>query len=174
MEQVIKIAVGSKNKVKVESVIKAVELLNLNAEIISINVESGVPAQPFCDETYIGAKNRATRALEKTTADIGIGIEGGVCEIHNKMLAYAVVFAKGRDGNENFAYSASFTLPEKVAKTVKEGLELGYAIDKIYNMQGTKFNEGAVGILTRVITRKDLYVQPVIMALYPFYNKEVL
>ncbi|MEM3280889.1 MAG: purine NTP phosphatase, partial [Saccharolobus sp.] len=29
----------------------------------------------------------------------------------------------------------------------------------------------AVGLLTKVIDRKMLYVQPIIMALYPLYNK---
>lgn len=170
----IKIAVGSTNRVKIDAVREAIKMININAVIESVNVDSGVSKQPYCEETFIGARNRAYNALAKVKADIGIGIEGGICTKHEKVLAYAVVYAKGNDGLENFAYSAAFALPNKVVEMINKGYELGDVIDKVYNKTNSKFNEGAVGILTKVISRKDLYVQPVIMALYPFYNAEVL
>lgn len=167
------VSVGSTNKTKVEAVKEAIKIIGLNAEIISIEVPSGVSEQPFCEETLIGARNRAIRALRKTNADIGIGIEGGICVENFTMLAYAIVYAVDKNGTENFAKSASFTLPKNVAKYIANGIELGEAIDIIFSTKNSKYNEGAVGILTKYIDRKRLYVDPVILALYPFYNKEI-
>ncbi|MEM3269627.1 MAG: DUF84 family protein, partial [Saccharolobus sp.] len=71
----------------------------------------------------------------------------------------------------NFSISASFTLPKSIVVLVLNGKELGEATDSVFNVNNSKMSEGAVGLLTKVIDRKMLYVQPIIMALYPLYNK---
>jgi inosine/xanthosine triphosphatase len=162
------VSVGSKNRVKIEAVSEALKVAGINAELISVDAESGVSKQPFCDDTFTGARNRARNSLRENV-DIGIGIEGGICEYRGKMLAFAVVHCSHRDGRENFSTSASFTLPEDMAKLVKGGMELGEATDIIFNDQGSKSKIGAVGYLSKgLITRTALYVQPVLLALYPF------
>ncbi|MCG2909318.1 MAG: inosine/xanthosine triphosphatase [Sulfolobaceae archaeon] len=165
------VAVGSTNKAKVEAVMEALKIIGLQAEVIPVKVDSGVSPQPFCHETFVGAKNRAYKALKETKADIGIGIEGGTFFFEGKMLAFAVVYAAGKDGTENFSFSTSFTLPINMVSLLIKGFELGEATDIIFSTKGSKQYEGAIGYLTKVITRKELYVQPVIAALYPFYNK---
>lgn len=167
------ISVGSTNKVKIEAVKEALNIIGLNATVIGVEVPSNVSPQPFCEETLVGARNRAIRALRKTNADIGIGIEGGICVENYTMVAYAVVYAINKDGMENFSKSASFTLPKNVIRDLANGMELGEAIDREFYTKDSKYNEGAVGILTKYIDRKRLYVDPVILALYPFYNKEI-
>ena len=88
----MKIAVGTKNKAKLESVSMAIAILKsktkgLNdtllaheVEIIGCEVPSGVPMQPMNEnETLQGAINRARLALEKVPdAEFGLGIESGV------------------------------------------------------------------------------------------------
>jgi len=165
------VAVGSTNKAKVEAVKEALKIIGINAEVISLNVESGVSPQPFCHETFVGAKNRAYNALKNSKADLGIGIEGGICIYENKYLAFAVVYAVNREGIENFSFSMAFSLPSLMVKHILDGKELGEATDIVFSTKGSKQQEGAIGYLTKVISRKDLYVQPVIAALYPFYNK---
>jgi len=165
------VAVGSTNKVKVEAVKEALKIIGIDAEVISLNVESGVSPQPFCHETFVGAKNRAYNVLKNTKADLGIGIEGGICVYENKYLAFAVVYAVNREGIENFSFSMAFSLPGLMVKHILDGKELGEATDITFSTKGSKQQEGAIGYLTKVISRKDLYVQPVIAALYPFYNK---
>lgn len=167
------VSVGSTNRIKVEAVKEALKIIGMNWNIISIEVPSGVSPQPFCEETLIGARNRAIGALRKTNADIGIGIEGGICIENNTVLAYAIVYAVDKNGTENFARSASFTLPKNITKYIANGLELGEAVDKAFLTKDSKYNQGAVGILSKYIDRKKLYVDPVILALYPFYNKEI-
>ncbi|ARM75019.1 DUF84 family protein [Acidianus manzaensis] len=167
------VSIGSKNKTKIEAVKEALDIINLEAQVIDVEVSSGVSNQPFCKETLIGARNRALNSIKITNADIGIGIEGGLCIENYKMLAYAVVYVIDKYGNENFSKSASFVLPKNVIRHIIQGMELGHAIDIEYSRHDSKHNEGAVGILTKYIDRKKLYVEPVILALYPFYNKEI-
>ncbi|AOL17031.1 purine NTP phosphatase [Sulfolobus sp. A20] len=170
----IRVALGSENPVKISAVKEALETLKLDYELVAVKVESGVSSQPFCEETLIGAKNRAMNALIKTNLDIGIGIEGGVCNIYNNFVAFAIVYMITKNGLENFAISASFTLPKSIVSLLFDGKELGEATDLIFNVKESKKKEGAVGLLTKVIDRKELYVQPVIMALYPLYNVSVM
>ena len=166
------VAVGSTNKAKVEAVKEALKIIGLEAEVKAVKVDSEVPPQPVCNQTFVGAKKRAYKALKLTNADIGIGIEGGIFYYENKVLGYAIVYAVNKEGLENFAFSASFPLPPSLSSLVIDGKELGEATDIVFSTKGSKQWEGAIGYLTKnFVTRKDLYVQPVIIALYPFYNK---
>ncbi|AAY79469.1 DUF84 family protein [Sulfolobus acidocaldarius] len=164
------VSIGSKNKVKIEAVREAIMRIGLNAEVISVEVSPEVPLQPFGHQTFIGARNRAFKSLKETDSDIGIGIEGGVFSYENRLMAFAVVYAVDRNGLENFSFSTSFTLPTSITSLIFQGKELGEATDIVFSAKGSKENEGAIGYLTKVINRKELYVQPVIAALYPFYN----
>lgn len=167
------VAIGSTNKAKIEAVKEALRIIGWEAEVVSVKVDSGVSSQPFCEETFVGAKNRAYNALKITKADIGIGIEGGICIHDNKYFAYAVVYAVNKEGLENYSFSMAFSLPSTIVKHVLEGKELGEATDIVFSVKNSKQYEGVIGYLTKYITRKDLYVQPVIAALYPFYNKDL-
>ncbi|EZQ01826.1 MULTISPECIES: DUF84 family protein [Acidianus] len=167
------VSVGSKNKVKIEAVNDALKEIGISAQIISVEVDPQVPNQPYCEETFAGARRRAILSLAQTASDLGIGIEGGLCVAQNRILAFAVVHAVDKEGNENFSISSAFTLPPSIVKELNNGVELGYAVDKVFSKSGSKYNEGAVGILTGIIDRKRLYVEPVILALYPFYRTNI-
>jgi inosine/xanthosine triphosphatase len=164
------VSIGSTNPTKVNAVRNALQIIGLDYNLASVSVDSGVSNQPFCDETFVGARNRAIRSLLKTNADLGIGIEGGICVERNTLVAFAVVYAIDNNGKENFAKSASFTLPTRIAELIYKGIELGSATDLAFSTIDSKHKSGAVGILTKYIDRTRLYVDPVIMALYPFYN----
>ncbi len=164
------VSIGSTNPTKINAVKSALQIIGLEYNLVTVSVNSGVSNQPFCDETFVGARNRAIRSLSETHSDIGIGIEGGICIERNTLLAFAVVYAVNKEGKENFAKSASFTLPARIAELVYSGIELGTATDIAFSTHDSKHKSGAVGILTKYIDRTRLYVDPVIMALYPFYN----
>ncbi len=166
----MRVAVGSTNRVKVEAVEVALKMMGTSAQVLPVDVPSGVPDQPLCEQTFQGARNRARSALNSRSADLGVGIEGGICRYAGRTLAYAVVYVRSSGGEENFAFSAAFSLPREIVALVESGIELGEAIDRFFGTRDSKHAEGAVGRLTRVISRRDLYVQPVVMALYPFIN----
>lgn len=174
----MKILVGSKNPVKIESVKEAFEKYYDEVEVTGFSVESNVPAQPYNDETFFGAENRAfelnkINEQQNLNADYFTGIEGGISKAFNRWFAYGVICIMDIDGRKGFGTSAHFELPEKVIKEIENGRELGDVMDDIQNEQNTKQKKGAIGYFTNgIISRKDLYVPGIITALIPFLHKE--
>jgi inosine/xanthosine triphosphatase len=172
----MKLLVASQNPVKLAAVQLGFEDLfpNINPDLVGLSVPSGVSDQPKTEkETYQGAFNRVQAAKEqRPEADFWIGIEGGIEDWGDKMAAFAwvVIADKERIGE---ARSATFFLPDPVAELIREGMELGEADDRIFGAENSKQNQGAIGLLTHnAITRKTLYVHPVIMAFIPFIRPE--
>jgi non-canonical (house-cleaning) NTP pyrophosphatase len=65
-------------------------------------------------------------------------------------------------------------LPSAVAELVREGLELGHAMDRYVNERNTKHGKGAVGILTAgLVDRQRAYESLVSYALAPFITPEL-
>jgi non-canonical (house-cleaning) NTP pyrophosphatase len=59
-------------------------------------------------------------------------------------------------------------LPPDVARLVREGVELGHAMDRVCDASGTKHGAGAVGILTAgLVDRQQAYEVLVAYALAP-------
>lgn len=168
----IKIIVASKNPVKVKAVKNAFEQTfpNLNIEILGVAAQSGVADQPITDEeTLQGAINRVNN-IQTTypNADYWVGVEGGV---HNRgkvmdVFGWMVI----RDENQQSeARSSSFPVPPYIAEAVNNGEELGHVNDRFFDMHNSKHGSGAVGTLTDdLVTRMDLYVQPLLLGLIPF------
>lgn len=172
-----KIVVASRNPVKAQSVLGAFQRMfpgeKFALEIVS--VPSGVGDQPATDDaTLLGAHNRASGAVhEIRSADYWVGIEGGIEDTEQGMAAFAWVvvisdrmIGRGRTG--------TFFLPERVARLVREGVELGEANDQVFSRVNSKQGDGAIGILTgNVIDRTALYEHAVVMALAPFKNEDL-
>jgi inosine/xanthosine triphosphatase len=171
--QVVKVAVGSTNQVKIEASKQAFEKF-FPISVIGLETSSGVPAQPFGEETFTGARNRAKQALLADEFDFSVGIEGGLINMYGQRFGFAVVCVMSKDGRTGYSASGMFPLPMEVLKIVDEGKELGDAMDQITGMKDTKKGPGAVGLLTRgVIDRTQLYKDAVVFALIPFVNSEL-
>ena len=64
------------------------EKIYVDIEVSSIDVDSGVPDQPFgLDETIKGAINRAKNAFSDEF-DLSVGIESGLMETPNSITGY--------------------------------------------------------------------------------------
>lgn len=172
----MKIAVASKNPVKIEAVKEAfAECFSSDFEIESFSVPSGVSDQPLGNkETRKGACNRAKNLkMQNPGCDFYVGIEGGVAMQNGKMIAFAWM-AVTTTKNLGMARTASFFLPTRVAELVLVGYELGDADDMVFKKENSKQENGAVGLLTNnVLVRKTLYKQAIILALIPFLNPEL-
>ena len=173
-----KILVGSKNPVKIRSVEEAFEKYFGNTEVIGIDVNSRVSAQPVNDETFEGAKNRAFELIdknkeEKLNADFFVGIEGGITQIYSKWFAFGCMCIADKDGKTGFGTSAHFELPERIVNELLNGKELGDVMDEIQNKSNTKQKHGAIGYFTNgAIGRAELYIPGLITALIPFLHQE--
>ena len=130
----MKILVGSKNPVKISSVEEAFANYFNDIEVIGVDVESDVAHQPFGDETFVGALNRANALKkindeEKLKADLFVGIEGGVIFQFEKWFAFGCMCLTDKEGNIGFGLSPQFELPSLVVEKLQQGIELGDVMD---------------------------------------------
>lgn len=167
----MKILVGSKNNVKVQAAKEAFSKYFEDLEVEGLEVDSGVPKQPVGKETFEGAKNRVKNLQKKGKADFYIGIEGGIFRVYGRHFSAGVVCIS--DGKRySFGISSFFPLPKEVIEEVKKGKELGEVMDLLLQRENIKQNEGAIGVFTKGrISRKELYIQPIVCALIPFINQ---
>jgi inosine/xanthosine triphosphatase len=171
LDDLSRVVVGSTNPVKVAAASEVLARAGCPARVESIAVKSGVSDQPQGDEETIrGAVQRARAALQATDADLAIGIEGGVVEEpdgHMRTCAWAAVVR--RDGRIGVGGSLAMSLPDRVAALVRDGVELGHAMDRVTGGRDTKLGAGAVGILTAgLVDRQRAYESLVTYALARF------
>ncbi len=169
-----KIIIASKNPVKINATKKAFEnVFNDSFEFEGVSADSLVSDQPMNNtETLNGAMNRL-KNIQHLKADYFVSIEGGVdlLEDNYEAFAWIVVSNNSKSGK---AKTATFPLPSKISKLIKEGYELGDADDIVFKRSNSKQQNGAVGILTNnLIDRTEYYVHAIILALIPFTNTKL-
>jgi inosine/xanthosine triphosphatase len=173
----MKIAVGSKNPVKIACVQQAFEKVfpDTTWEVEGIDVVSGVSDQPMSDkESITGARNRAKKALESLGADYGVGLEGGLQEIEGNWFDAGWIVVVDKEGNEGIGSTIRMMTPEKMMHLIKQGMELGHVNDKLFGLENSKHGDGHFGLMTNgAITRTDGYRDGVIAALARFIKPEV-
>jgi inosine/xanthosine triphosphatase len=165
-----RIAIGSTNPVKCNASQHVLSALYPQAEFVSVSVESNVRVQPIGDEeTRRGAFNRAQAAMQSSDADMGIGLEGGIQETEFGMFTCAWAAIVDREGRIGIGGSSCIRLPDSVADLVRQGAELGTAMDQLSGQHNTKQGEGAIGLLTNGLSsRQEAYEALIRMALAPF------
>ncbi len=172
------VVVGSRNPVKINCTSSGFhQIFNSSHFVVQgINVSSDVSDQPFGDlETYQGAYNRAANAKNVfPEADYWVGIEGGVEEMGENLVAYAWIVILDDQNRMGKSKTATFFLPKSLSDLIKGGMELGAADDKVFDRQNSKEGSGAVGILTNgQVNRKEYYEQAIMLALIPFVNAAI-
>lgn len=167
--QTLLVAVGSCNPVKVAAASAVVRHAWPAATVAGVQVTSTVADQPWGDdETIRGALARAQAARLASNADIGIGIEGGVVNAPAGLRTCAWAAVVARDGREYIGGSLSMPLPPDVEALVRQGMELGHAMDTVSGEHNTKHAAGAVGLLTAgFVNRQAAYESLVAYALAP-------
>jgi inosine/xanthosine triphosphatase len=170
----MRVAVGSENPVKVAAVEEVFSKVYGSVEVIPIDVNSGVSPQPLGFDTIRGAENRARKALKATEADYGVGIEGGLLELAGKWYNLGFIAIVDREGFMGTGTSGWFELPSSFVERLRGGEELAEVVDSFFGAEGVGRMEGAVGLLTgNRVTRKDLYVHGLYMAMIPLLNKKI-
>ena len=155
----MKLAIGTKNPVKIQAVKKAFEQAQLDADFISYDVPSEVSAQPISDEeTRLGAVNRARHAQRKEGVEAGIGLEGGVKWIEGTLYLCNWGALVTSEGTVFTAMGAGLPLPDEIAKGIEAGSELGPLMDQFTSRTGIRHAEGAIGVFTNnLITRQSMF-----------------
>lgn len=169
------IAVGSVNPVKIEAVRRVVEKVWPGSKVVGVEVSSGVSNQPKSEtEARKGAINRAKRAIKKSKADFGVGLEGAVRHVPGFgffITPWCAVLDK--EGVIGFGHGAAPLLPKKFEKAILSGKELGEVVDEVTGEKDTKKKMGAFGFLTMgVVTRVAAYEHMVAFAFARFIAPE--
>ena len=160
------IAVGSLNPVKVEAVRSVMERIFGEVRITAVDAPSGVPPQPFEEQTHQGSLNRARAALGDH--DMAVGIEAGVFEMLDGLYDIQHCSIVSSDGRETFGQGSGFRYPDCIADEVRNGLSVGDAVKKIYGDTDIGRRQGAIGLLSRgLIDRKTLTEQSILAAMIP-------
>lgn len=172
-ETLARVALGSTSPAKARAVEEALRAVHGRfVAVTHVAAASGVPDQPVGDdETLRGAEARARAALRLVPgALLGVGIEAGVTGgAAEGMSTFAWVVAVDQAGRVGRARSATFELPGYLAARVEAGTELGDALDAAFGLERAKDGPGAAGVLSRgLVTRSELYVQAVVLALLPW------
>ncbi|MFZ2200078.1 MAG: inosine/xanthosine triphosphatase [Microgenomates group bacterium] len=168
----MKVVVGSKNPVKVGAVEEAFRKYWPDCIVEGVEALSGVSEQPRSEEETInGAINRAKNSIGDN--DYGVGVEGGVCVINNKMFDCAWVAIIDKTEKIGLSGGLYFELPDKIAQKIQKGGELGPIMNEMTGEENVKQKMGAIGIFTKgELDRKQAYVQIVLSALIKFVSPE--
>lgn len=119
------IALGSQSSVKQEAVRRAMQVFEIDAQLVTVKARSNVAEQPFNSETVRGARNRALHAAALVPdAAFALAIESGIFDRNGHYLDIAVVVARLRDGRYLQADSQSVEFPaDAVHETVRRCVE---------------------------------------------------
>ena len=160
----MRIAVGTTNQAKVQAV---KNVFQYDYEIVNGKVPSGVSEQPFSDEETIqGAINRAKASIEKFSADLGIGLEGGVTETSFGLMLcnWAVLVKRDEPESPIIAGGSRILLPEEISDRLRNGEELGPVMDEYCGETNIGAHEGAIGVFTNGrINREQMFTHIVEM-----------
>ncbi|MCD6495506.1 inosine/xanthosine triphosphatase [Candidatus Bipolaricaulota bacterium] len=162
--------VGTVNSLKVEAVRTVFDTAfpEDDIEVSTVDVSSGVPAQPFNGELALGAINRAHAAL--LDADYGVGIEAGIVHFPGCEERFSVQFCAivDRDGGVSVGHGPGYTLPHEVIAALEAGSDLNREMSRISGIEEIRNKIGAVGYLSNGITdRLTITRDAVLMALIP-------
>jgi len=162
----VDIAVGSLNPVKIEAVRNVMERIYGSVRIFAVDSKSGVPEQPFEDETVQGAINRAKGAIGDHS--MAVGIEAGVFERYDGLYDVQHCAVIDSDGKITIGMGSGFRYPDKVAELVRNGKTVGEAMKEIYSGKDIGREQGAIGILSKgLLDRRELTEQSVLNAMLP-------
>jgi inosine/xanthosine triphosphatase len=155
----MRIAVGSTNPVKVEAVKEVAAEIFGEVAVEPVEVDSGVSSNPLTDsETIAGAVRRAGEARERSGAELGVGLEGGITRIDGKY--YTCVWCALDDGKEvTTGGGVHIPLPDRVLRMIlDDGKEMGHVMDELTATADTKRTVGFEGIVTKgLVTRLDSF-----------------
>lgn len=171
----MKVAVGSKNPVKIEAVRKAFQKVFGECKVEGFSVSSGVSDMPMTvEETIKGAKTRAQTAIDKSKFDFGVGLEGGFDKTQIGTFIVSVVAIINKNGIWGIGRGGGILMPEMIIKKVEEGKELSLVMDELLGTKNINHHEGTTGYFTKnIIDRTQSFENTTVIALARFIRPEL-
>ncbi|GAB1409612.1 inosine/xanthosine triphosphatase [Desulfovibrionales bacterium] len=165
----MRIFVGSCNPIKVQAIREVLTQIFPDAEVESVDVESGVADQPIgLEETLRGAKNRATAAWNAGSGEHwGVALESGLVPVPETRTGYMNLTACAIYTGQHMAVGLgpAFELPDQVTELVAHhGMELDPAVRQagLTNNARIGYSQGIIGILSQGRVTRMQYSKPAV------------
>jgi inosine/xanthosine triphosphatase len=170
------VIIASENPVKIEVAKRVFSQLlpSEQFEFEAILAPSGVPDQPFEEQTFLGAQNRLAYIIKaRQDADYWISQEGGLFKEGTTLYNEACIMVRDKNGMEGKSLTARLYIPKEIVALVQGGKELGHAGDAFFGTVNIKHGNGLIAALTNnSITRADYYTQAATIALSQVIHQE--
>jgi inosine/xanthosine triphosphatase len=168
----MKVAIGSKNPVKVRAVESVFH--EMGADVVAIEACSQVKSQPLShEETRTGAINRAKDCFRKEKVHLGIGLEGGVFQSEGEL--YLCNWGALTDEQQLFVVSGpTLKLPQELIPELTSGKELNDIMHASMGIENLGSKQGAIGYYTKGMITRDQVFQQMVQILwgqYLFYSQ---
>lgn len=152
---------------------------------------TGVPAHPFNQETFFGAKNRAHHAWKRANGmranakkgakrhsgrvgnaiecDYSIGMESGLFELKRGIFIDITVCCVYDGKEETYGTGMGFVVPTEIARRIRrEDSDLSKVLREIAGISGIGRKNGAIGYFSAgVLKRSEQIEQSVLCAFVP-------
>lgn len=152
----LKIAIGTTSKYKINAIEKVLHQLDFDFEIYPVKVASEASEQPHKEnETQAGSINRAKNALTKNPeCNIGLGVEFGYEPHENgyRMVCWATVITS--NGEVFSEHSSSLELPIKLVELLIEDKDISENLETVLDIED---NEVSRYFKTFLFKRKVIY-----------------
>ncbi|MEL9929870.1 MAG: inosine/xanthosine triphosphatase [Sulfolobales archaeon] len=171
----IRVAVGSGNKVKLAGVLRAFrDLMGSDVEILSTPVETDLSQPVGLDLLIKLSCIRALKSMEKVRADFYVGVEAGFHVLDRDVIINIHVACIMRnDGMRFLGFSQAFEISREIYEGGIRSGELEKYIESVTGLREIGSSIGLVGLATRGrISREDLVYGAVSMALVSMILKE--
>jgi non-canonical (house-cleaning) NTP pyrophosphatase len=168
----LKIAVGTAYEQKISCLKEVLDGLGVKAEIIPVEVKSGISLQPLTSaETKKGSINRAKDALKKVDmVGLGLGIEIGYEQnSQGKYEIFSWVTIINKKDNQISAQSHRFLLPKFHQEILKKNQFLGDYVRDYYKNNDDKIIQH-LGEMIR--NRKSFMINALYNVLIHYLKKE--
>jgi inosine/xanthosine triphosphatase len=173
------VAIGSRNRAKVEGVRKAFAHFFRGVELKELDLTAKVKVQPMTlEETVGGARKRAEFAVKEKGADFGVGVEAGIIKlVENKgegfFLNVQIAAIVDSSGHLSFGSSSGFPIPTKFVSLIEDKrVELDRYSHELTGAKKIREEDGVVYHLSKGrLSRVEMTEQCVSMALIPWLNK---
>jgi len=174
------VAIGSKNRAKVQGAKKAFLRVFPDAKFSQTDLTPRVKLQPLgLGETVSGARQRAELAIKERGADFGVGVEAGIIKLpkaegQDFFLNVQIAAIVDRAGHLSFGSSSGFPLPSRFVSLLEDKeAELDQYALELTGAEKIREEDGVVYHLSKArLSRMEMTEQCVSMALIPWLNKE--
>ena len=167
----MKIAIGTASELKIRALKDALNILNINAEILSGKTSSGVPEEPFgYEEISQGAHNRLMQCKENFDADITVAVESGLVSILGSYYDLACVHVMSKDNTKSTAFSSGYFVPDWMIEEIKEkGGDVGIIAQRL---SGGTDKDPLNYFSKELIKREESLSQAILLALVQLLNTD--